>query len=349
MGRPKGKSDLGTVDAVTRCRLWLTTAALALAGCAGPFPQSTLRPRSDYGRAIDHLFTDIFWWAVIVFVIVETLLLIALIRFRHREGGPAPKPLHGHTALEIGWTLAPAVILVLVAVPTVRTIFATAGDAPPDALKVEVIGHQWWWEITYPNSQADQTITTANEIHVPIDTPVVVLTNSTDVIHSFWAPNLDGKKDLIPGHETVTWFRADTIGVYRGQCAEFCGYEHARMAFYVVAEPRIEFERWLAQQRAEASTPGDSLAQEGERVFLSSSCAMCHSIAGTGAGSNNGPDLTHLASRRTIAAGTLPNNAANLEAWILAPQTIKPGAKMPANRIDPQSLRALVAYLQGLK
>src|SRR3989441_8893862 len=140
MGRLKGKSDLGPLDIVPRCRLWLTTAVVALAGCAGPFPQSTLRPRSDFGRAIDHLFTDIFWWAVVVFVLVETLLLVALIRFRHREGRPAPKPTHGHTALEIGWTLAPAVILVLVAVPTVRTIFATAGDAPPGAPKIDGVG-----------------------------------------------------------------------------------------------------------------------------------------------------------------------------------------------------------------
>src|SRR5436189_2607186 len=162
MGPPRGKSDLGAPDAVTRCRLWLTTAALAVAGCAGPFPQSTLRPRSDYGRAIDHLFTDIFWWAVVVFVLVETLLLVALVRFRHREGRPAPKPAHGHTALEIAWTLAPAVILVFVAVPTVRTIFTSSGEAPADALKVEVIGHQWWWEFRY----RDQALTTDNVHHL---------------------------------------------------------------------------------------------------------------------------------------------------------------------------------------
>jgi cytochrome c oxidase subunit 2 len=172
---------------------------------------------------------------------------------------------------------------------------------------------------------------------------------SDDVIHSFWAPNLDGKKDLIPGHETRTWFRADSAGIYRGQCAEFCGHQHAKMAFFIVAEPRIQFEHWLESQKSEASKPSDSLAQEGERVFLSGTCAMCHSISGTSAGSKFGPDLTHLASRRTIAAGTLPNNVGNLAGWILDPQSIKPGVKMPASKLDPQSLQALLAYLGTLK
>jgi cytochrome c oxidase subunit 2 len=248
MGRPKGKSDLGTVDAVTRCRLWLTTAALALAGCAGPFPQSTLRPRSDYGRAIDHLFTDIFWWAVIVFAIVETLLLIALIRFRHREGRPAPKPLHGHTALEIGWTLAPAVILVLVAVPTVRTIFATAGDAPPDALKVEVIGHQWWWEFRYPQ----YGVITANELYLPVGRTANFALTTKDVLHSFWIPQLNGKRDLISNHTNYIWFTPDTSFAWNGFCAEYCGTSHANMRFKVFTVAPAEFEAWAAHQKTNA-------------------------------------------------------------------------------------------------
>src|SRR5437879_4863757 len=181
MGRPRGKSDARALDAMTRWRLWLTTAALAVAGCAGPFPQSTLRPRSDFGRAIDHLFTSIFWWAVIVFVLVETLLLITLIRFRHREGRPARKPARGNTALEIGWTLAPAVILVLVAVPTMRTILAVAGDAPPDAVKVEVIGHHWWWEYKYANL----VIVTADEMHVHVGQKVQMSLTTLSVNQSF--------------------------------------------------------------------------------------------------------------------------------------------------------------------
>jgi cytochrome c oxidase subunit 2 len=245
---------------------------------------------------------------------------------------------------------ATALILLLfifVDVSTARSISRVGGEKP---LRIDVVGHQWWWEIKYPDTANPQNIIeTANEIHVPVGRAVFIKMTSDDVIHSFWAPNLDGKKDLIPGHETRTWFRADSAGVYRGQCAEFCGHQHAKMAFFIVAESKNRFEQWLETQKSEASKPADSLAQEGERVFLSGTCAMCHSISGTSAGSNFGPDLTHLASRRTIAAGTLPNNEGNLAGWILDPHSIKPGVKMPANRLDPQSLRALVAYLGTLK
>jgi len=328
--------------------------AIALNACSGI--QSALDPKGPKAAGVLHLTWFLVGTATVVYVVVVAMLFYVLRRgsrssvdLDHELGTEIIEHDRGMKTWVVAGTVLTTIILigfVFVDLSTARSL-STVGGAEP--LRIDVVGHQWWWEVKYPDPDPQNDIETANEIHVPVGRAVLIKMKSGDVIHSFWAPNLDGKKDLIPGHETVTWFRADTIGVYRGQCAEFCGYEHAKMAFYVVAEPRIEFERWLAQQRAEASTPGDSLAQDGERVFLSSSCAMCHSIAGTGAGSNNGPDLTHLASRRTIAAGTLPNNAANLEAWILAPQTIKPGAKMPANRIDPGSLRALVAYLQGLK
>jgi cytochrome c oxidase subunit 2 len=335
-------------------RYSLIAFAIALSGCSGI--QSALDPKGPKAAGVLNLTWFLVGTAAVVYVIVVAMLCYVL-----RRGSRSPVDLDqepggeliGHERTMKIWVVAATVLttiiligFVFVDLSTARSLSTVGGAAP---LRIDVIGHQWWWEVKYPDPDPQNDIETANEIHVPVGRAVLIKMKSGDVIHSFWAPNLDGKKDLIPGHETVTWFRADTVGVYRGQCAEFCGYEHAKMAFYVVAEPRIEFERWLAQERAEASTPADSLAQEGERVFLSSSCAMCHSIAGTGAGSNNGPDLTHLASRRTIAAGTLPNTAANLESWILAPQTIKPGAKMPANQIDPQALRALVAYLQGLK
>src|SRR5438270_11374118 len=193
---------------VPRSRWCWTPAVLALLGCGGPFPQSTLHPRSDFARATDVLFTDIFWWAAAVFVVVEALLVVALIRFRHREGRPAPKPTHGHTLMEIAWTLAPAAILVFVAVPTVRTIVATAGAAPADAVKVEVIGHQWWWEFRY----LDLGLTTANELHLPVGKPVRIAITSADVIHSLWIPPLGRKRDAIPGHVTRIAFRPDRVG-----------------------------------------------------------------------------------------------------------------------------------------
>jgi cytochrome c oxidase subunit 2 len=318
--------------------------------------QSALDPAGPKAAAVLHLSWFLWITAIVVYGAVIGTLFYVLRRATSRSATFAdsdaeePGRDRARTRWVAGAAAATAVILLLfifVDVSTARSISRVGGERP---LRIDVVGHEWWWEIKYPDTANPQNIVeTANEIHVPVGRAVFIKMTSQDVIHSFWAPNLDGKKDLIPGHETRTWFRADSAGVFRGQCAEFCGHQHAKMAFLVVAEPRIQFERWLELQRAEASTPSDSLAQEGKRIFLSGSCAMCHAISGTSAGSHFGPDLTHLASRRTIAAGTLPNNEANLAAWILDPQGIKPGTKMPANRLDAKSLRALVAYLRTLK
>src|SRR5207237_1168935 len=243
---------------VSRYRWWSTPAALFLLGCGGPFPQSTLHPHSDFARATDVLFTGIFWWAAAVFVVVEALLLVALVRFRHREGRPAPKPTHGHTLMEIAWTLAPAAILVFVAVPTVRTIFATAGEAPADALKVDVIGHQWWWEFRYQ----ELGLVTANELHVPLGRAVQLSITSADVIHSFWIPPLGGKRDAIPGHVTRIAFRPDQVGEYAGQCAEFCGASHANMRLRVVVESDSGFGRWATVQLEGPAAPAPGTAAE---------------------------------------------------------------------------------------
>ena len=227
-----------------------------------------------------------------------------------------------------------------------RTITTNPGNR---ALQIRVTGHQWWWEVQYRDSLPQNGVTTANEIHIPVGRPVVFELRSTDVIHSFWPPNLSPKRDQIPGDENSLWFQADRPGVYRGVCAEFCGHQHAKMGFLVVAEPPGEFTGWLARQRDTAPTPTDSLAQRGREVFLASSCVMCHAISGTPAGSRIGPDLTHLASRRTLAAGTLPNTLGYLTAWIVDPQAIKPGVKMPPNQLSGPDLVALVAYLETLK
>jgi len=335
------------VTDTSRVRLWLVTLALALSGCAGPFPQSTLRPRSDFAQATDSLFTDIFWWAAAVFVLVEVLLVVALVRFRHREGRPAPKPAHGHTLLEIAWTLAPAVILVFVAVPTVRTIFTSSGEAPADALKVEVIGHQWWWEFRY----LDLALTTANELHLPVGKPVRIGITSADVIHSFWAPLLGGKRDAIPGQTNYIAFRADSVGDYSGQCAEFCGVSHANMRLRVIVDSDTAFGAWAqAQLGPPATPPKASPAEQGRAIYARSACIGCHLIQGVSAGVI-GPGLTHVGSRTTIAGGILPNDSAHLAAWIADAPALKPGSLMMRMKppLSDADIAALVAYLQSLK
>jgi cytochrome c oxidase subunit 2 len=324
------------------------------AACSGF--QSALDPKGPRAEAVARLHWSLVTVATVVYVIVISALIYALWRASRR---PVPDQGDAHRetpeqadTMKRGVVVAAAVTVVVMlsfVVASVSTGSAVARVGGNRPLRIDVVGHQWWWEVKYPDPDPHNNAETANEIHVPVGRAVLIKLTSDDVIHSFWAPNLAGKKDLIPGHETVTWFRADTAGVYRGQCAEFCGHQHANMAFFVVAEPRLQFESWLQKQRGEAQQPSDSLAQAGERVFLSGPCAVCHTISGTGAGGKVGPDLTHLASRLTIAAATLPNNTGNLAAWILDPQSIKPGSKMPPTSLDPQSLQALLAYLETLK
>jgi len=325
--------------------LVLALVLLLLTACSGPFPQSVFAPRSDFSSDLDGLYKSIFWWAVGVFAIVETLLLIAIARFRARPGGPVPKPVHGHTALEIGWTLAPALILVFIAVPTMRAIFATAGHAPEGALHVEVIGHQWWWEYRYPTLK----IIAYNELHLPVRTAIQLDMTSADVIHSFWAPRLGGKRDLIQGRTNRIAFRADSIGEYWGQCAEFCGASHANMRLRVLVESDSAFQRWVDQQRAAPAPPEKgSPSEAGQQVYRRSACIGCHTIAGVSQG-NVGPDLTHVGSRGTIAGALFPNTTETLRRWIMNAPSLKPGALMPPQNLSPQDLDAVIAYLQSLK
>ena len=232
---------------------------------------------------------------------------------------------------------------------TVATDRALARLPLQDGVHIRLTGHQWWWEATYDDPQPSNVFTTANELHIPVGRPIALSLDADDVIHSFWVPNLHGKKDLIPGRTATFTFRADEPGMYRGQCAEFCGYQHANMALVVVAESPQQYEAWLARSRAPAPSPDNDLARRGQQVFMSSTCAMCHAIAGTQANAMHAPDLTHLASRQTLAAGTLRNDPSALAAWIADPQRIKPGVRMPANALSPHDMQALVAYLQTLK
>ena len=244
---------------------------------------------------------------------------------------------------------ASAALLIALLVTSIVIERALAQLPLHDALHIRLTGHQWWWEATYDDAKPANVFTTANELHIPVGRPIVLTLESDDVIHSFWVPNLHGKKDLIPGRTATIALRADAAGTYRGQCAEFCGYQHANMALIVIAEPPERYERWAAAARTSAPQPVEPLAQRGQQVFLQSTCAMCHTIVGTPANGRRAPDLTHVASRLRIGAGTLHNDPVTLAAWISDPQRIKPGVNMPAHALPGADLQALVAYLGTLK
>ena len=315
-----------------------------------PGTQAVHHPAGPHALLLDRLGDLMYGISAVVFVLVVAALVAAVLRRRRPEERPEDpareRRMQRAVILATGATVGVLAALTLVNHATGRQLTARP---PAEALQIRVTGRQWWWEVEYRDSIASRWATTANEIHVPVGRPVVVELRSADVNHSFWVPNLGVKRDLIPGEETSIWFRADTAGVYRGQCAEFCGHQHANMAVLVIAEPPERFNDWLVRQRDTARTPTDSLALRGQEVFLGSSCAMCHAVQGTPAGSRAGPNLTHVAARRTLAAGTLPNTRGNLAGWIVDPQRIKPGARMPPNSLSPDDLQALLAYLEGLR
>jgi cytochrome c oxidase subunit 2 len=231
---------------------------------------------------------------------------------------------------------------------TLITLEAVASPAEDPAVTIEVRAHQWWWEARYLGKSPERTFTTANELHIPVGSPVRLLLIADDVIHSFWIPALAGKTDVIPGQTNMAWLQADRPGVYRGQCTEYCGEQHAQMAAFVIAEPREAFESWWKEQLDAAPAPAADAPARGQSVFMAR-CAACHTIRGTTAGGILGPDLTHLMSRRTIAAGILPNNLGNLSGWIADAQGIKPGSRMPTLALSGPELTAVNAYLQTLR
>ena len=337
--------------ALRRGGRWLPAAlALVASGCGGKeeYPQTMYAPASDYADAILDLQNLTLYLGIGVSLVVFALLAYILLRFRYHPDAPEPQQVHGNTTLEIAWTLVPALLIAVIAVPTVRTIFSTQAEASADALSIDVIGYQWWWAFRYPLENGD-TVVTANEIHVPVGRQVELRITAADVLHSFWVPQMGGKRDLIPNRINRIVFTPSEPGLYLGQCAEFCGESHALMRMRLIAHEPEDFERWLANEARPAVEPADSAVMLGQQLVTAGTCAGCHTIQGTNAAfARLGPDLTHFARRRSLAAGVLENNAENLAAWIDNPQAIKPGALMPDLGLSDQEIRYIVAYLQTL-
>ena len=328
------------------------SAALFAAACRGATDQSVLEPAGPRAERV----AGLFWLALGISAVVYAVTMAALFwaawraRRRERRGEPPPADESRRQTVAVSVAVGATIALLLVYFSADLAVGRVLrSPIEKQHLLVRVTAHQWWWAVEYPDTNPRLLVTDANELHIPVGVPVLVELKSNDVIHSLWVPNLGGKKDLIPLYTDTLWFQADRPGVYRAQCAEFCGLQHARMALHVVAHAPADFARWRDLSRRAAAPPADSLARRGQEVFLAGRCALCHAIQGTPAGSRAGPDLTHLASRRTLGAGTLPNNRGNLAGWILDPQGVKPGANMPPNALEPADLEALLAYLQGLK
>jgi cytochrome c oxidase subunit II len=312
-------------------------------------------PGGVQAEAIFHLWLVMLAVCVLVFVAVMAALGLALWRApRATRATPADvsslmQAEPGVARSVVAGLIVSVVLLVGLLAASVFTDRAIARMPLANALHIELTAHQWWWEARYDDPEPSRIFMTANELHVPVGRPVIVTLRADDVIHSFWVPSLHGKKDLIPGRESSVSFRADRAGVYRGQCAEYCGYQHANMTLYVMADEPADYEGWAARQREPASTPVDAQQKRGLQLFVGTTCAMCHAIAGTRAQARHAPDLTHVASRMTLAAGTIENNAGSRAAWILDPQRIKPGAKMPPEALAPQDLAAINAFLGSLR
>ena len=338
--------------------LSIVTLTLFLSGCQTS--ESTFITASEQANQVKDLYLILSWVALAVMVVVLGVLLYAVIRFRARPGQGDPEQVHGNTPLEIGWTVAFAVILGLILAATYVVINDLSKSPPAEALEVKVIGHQWWWEFRYP----DLKVVTANELHLESDRPVNFSLESVDLVHSFWIPQLTGKIDVFPaGRVNSIWFTPTAPGVYQGKCAEYCGSAHAHMRFKVIVHPQEEFEAWVRSERETPVLPLE--AQEGELLFARKvfpvlrgeglpaviGCASCHTVKPGSAFSGviAAPNLAHVGSRITIAAGTLERNQENIENWLRDPQAIKPGNRMPKLKLTDQEITALAVYLNNLK
>ena len=328
----------------TAALLW--TVATSGSGCAGV--QSALDPAGPQAARINDLWWLMLWTCAGVFAIVISALVAALRRGRAQPAEDAETERKMTKVVAAGVAVT-TVILFAFMISDFVTGRALWSLASPDAIIIKVTGHQWWWDFEYQDPIPSHRVRTANEIHIPVGRPVKLEMTSSDVIHSFWVPNLHGKTDLLTGHQTVTWLQADRPGKYRGQCAEYCGHQHAHMAFVVIAEPVGQFNAWFDNERLPAITAANAGQQRGQQIFMSRTCMMCHQIRGTDAGGRSAPELTHLASRESIAAGTLANTRDNLKGWIVDSQRFKPGNKMPSHDLGDEDLNALLDYLESLK
>lgn len=331
--------------------------AAAASGCTGL--QASMDPAGPQARHISGLWWFYFWVGVVTYVVTITVILIAVRRRRRHAQtmiaeAPQTKPDPARerrfamvVSVSVGLTTIILLVLMFGEFSTARAVASLSEDK--DAMKIRITARQWWWEARYEEKTASEIVTTANEFHIPVGRTVRFDLQSTDVIHSFWVPMLGGKKDIIPGHGASLYLKADRPGRYFGQCAEFCGHQHAKMRFIVVAQSPEEFEKWRSAQLQPAREPTTEMQQRGQEVFLGSTCIMCHTIAGTHARGTVGPNLTHVASRERLAAGSIPNAPGHLAGWITDPQKIKPGVRMPQHQLDPLDLRALLEYLESLK
>lgn len=307
-------------------------------------------PRATPAESVYHLSLLVLAVCAAIFLVVAGLLTYTLVRFRGKSGDRRePAQVYGSDRIEIAWTVIPILIVFVLTMATARIVSATLDrPAPSDALKITVVGHQWWWEVRYPALK----IVTANEVHVPVSTTVnpaitFLRLESADVAHSFWIPQLAGKTDLIPGHPNKMWIDPKQEGTFLGNCAEYCGTQHANMRLRVIVQSQADFEKWAAGQRQNAVADA---AVEADRIqFLSLSCVNCHTVSGTAATGTFGPDLSHLMSRDTLAAGVVPNGVENLRAWIKEPDAVKPGSLMPNMQLTPHQLDEVVSYLASLK
>jgi cytochrome c oxidase subunit II len=334
----------------------LASASVFVLSCGGR--QSAVDAAGVQADRLEFLWWLFFWICAAVYAIVSSVLIIALIRNRRATESTAPE-IAPDSAREsrtgyavkaaVAITLVVMFALMLVSFRTGSAISALPKQTDEKPLSIKITGVQWFWKIEYQEDIPSNNITTANELHLPVGRVVELELQSNDVIHSFWAPNLHGKKDLVPNYPTTFYFRPDKVGTFHGQCAEFCGYQHAKMRFVVVVHTQEDFEAWAASQRQAPSPPTDPAQQRGQRIFLTSTCVQCHAVQGTSANASVGPNLTHVASRQYIAAGSLPNTRDHLKQWITDPQRVKPGIRMPMNLYSDEDLDALVSYLESLK